>query len=856
MDEPMRPRDGAISREPRPRHQSTATEQEVRNIHKSNLSKKFQCIFEGVAERGNPTLLNDIYTELYIMQGGNGDINYEHEIRQIETASRREGTEETPIKCNDIFKPLPGQDKPIRTVLTTGVAGIGKTVSVQKFILDWAEGKANQDIDFIFPLPFRELNIFKEKELCFVELLRHFAMEVRDVDLSCDDAYKMVFIFDGLDECRLPLDFQSNEKCTDITKKTSVDVLLTNLIKGSLFPSALIWITSRPAAANQIPPEYTDQNTEVRGFNGSQKEEYFRKRICDQSLAKKVILHVKTSRSLYIMCHIPVFCWISATVLERMLTADKNGEIPKTLTEMYTHFLILQTNIKNEKYANGDKTNVEMIFRLGKLAYEQLKKGNLIFYEEDMQECGIDVREASVYSGVCTQIFREEIGLHVGKVYCFVHLSIQEHLAAVYVYLSFINFNRNVLDSSKVAKLHDLHKLAIDKALQSKSGLLDLFLRFLLGLSLESNHNLLGELTAKTQHSRKGFKETVKHIKRKIWLSPSPEKSINLFHCLNELNDHSLVEEIQKYLSSGSPSKSRLNPAQRSALVFILLTSEECLDVFDLRKYDTSDEGLTWLFPVFKESRIALLVQCYLSWKSCATLASVLSSGSSGLRELDLSNNKLNDLGVKSLFHALNSPHCKLEALNYKRVDPDGHPRQYAVAINVPRDQCQKNFNPTGSNFLLGEDANLVKNIIKNETYSVYQGSELIAAGQEQKKGYKRHSESLLLNPPNNSPKTKLLKSKTESCLIFYSFNSPCVRSCLNENVPQNLLKGLDEIKAHSGLKAFVFNQIWGEDAKANLADKFRLVSARVPLCRCDSDNECHSCGGGGNTPIAKACLP
>ncbi|KAK6291379.1 hypothetical protein J4Q44_G00381450, partial [Coregonus suidteri] len=89
---------------------------------KSNLKKKFQFVFEGSLKQGNPTLLNKIYTELYITEGGKWEVNNEHELRQIETTARKQARPETAIKCNDIFKPLTGQDKPIRTVLTKGVA--------------------------------------------------------------------------------------------------------------------------------------------------------------------------------------------------------------------------------------------------------------------------------------------------------------------------------------------------------------------------------------------------------------------------------------------------------------------------------------------------------------------------------------------------------------------------------------------------------------------------------------------------------------------------------------------------------------------------------------------------------------
>nr|WPK86733.1 NLR_family_CARD_domain-containing_3-like protein isoform_X6 [Sebastes schlegelii] len=646
---------------------------------KSKLKDKFQCLFEGVAKAGNPTLLNRIYTELYVTEGESGEVNERHEVRQIEAASRNTASSETTIGCEDIFKPLPGRDEPVRTLVTKGVAGVGKTVLTQKYILDWAEDKANHDVQFVFPFTFRELNLLKAKKYSLVELVHHVFTETKEAGICRFEKFRVVFIFDGLDECQLHLDFHNNEILTDITESTSVEVLLTNLIRGKLLPSAHIWITTRPAAANQIPPECIDMVTEVRGFSDPQKEEYFRRRFGDEEHAGRIISHIEASRSLHIMCHIPVFCWITATVLDRLLKLRERAELPKTLTEMYIHFLVVQTKQGNVKYHssaaaaadpvwNGEVKNT--ILTLGKLAFEQLEKGNLIFYEADLKECGVDIQAAAVHSGLFSEIFRDE--LNQGRVFCFVHLSVQEFLAALYVFLKFINTGIDLLRRQRrfnsvplqrEFNFKHFYQNAVDKALESPNGHLDLFVRFLLGLSLETNQTLLRGLL-KTTGSKQDAKVTlVQYIKKKIIDDPSPERSINLFHCLNELDDRSLVEEIQQYLTSGSFFGSKLSPSQWSALVFILLSSQKDLDVLDLRKFSASEEAFLRLLPVVKASKTALLSGCKLSQKSCEALVSVFSSKTSSLRALDLSNNDLQDTGVMLLSAGLKSPHCRLEIL-------------------------------------------------------------------------------------------------------------------------------------------------------------------------------------------------
>ncbi|XP_044214907.1 NACHT, LRR and PYD domains-containing protein 3-like [Thunnus albacares] len=643
---------------------------------KSSLKTKNENLLEGISAEQWPVPLKEIYTEIYLREGDSGGVNNEHEVRQIEMAFNRQKYSESMIKCEEIFKPLPKQDKPIRTVLTMGIAGIGKTVLTQKFMLDWSEGKANQDIQLLFSVPFRELNLLKNKKQSLMELLCNFSSDPKESGIKDLKIYKVLFILDGLDECRLPLDFEGNERCCDATQAASVDALLTNLIAGNLLPEASLWITTRPAAASCILPAYVDRVTEIRGFNSLQKEQYFHKKIKDENLAKRVIANIRSARSLYIMCHVPVFCWISSIVLGNMFAKAGGGKMPKTLTQMYIHFLAHQTTKKHVKYGEQQELdsqgNNKLIMSLGKLAFQELKKGNLIFYEEDLRDCGIDVKEASVYSGVFTQVFREEFCMQQ-KVFCFVHLSVQEFLAALYVHVMYKVSGENLMISSEqmtqTTPVSELHKAAVDRALESNNGHLDLFLRFLLGLSLESSQALLRDMKIQVETcSSQSHEETIEYIKERISQSPPPEKYINLFHCLNELNDHSLVEEIQSYMQSDQDSvMDECSAAQWAALVFVLLTSPEKPEEIQLRKYCRTDKGLQKLLPAIKASKSAMLNDCNLTADCCKELSSALSSNSNELNHLNLSDNNLQDSGIELLCTGLKSRHCRLKTLRLNR---------------------------------------------------------------------------------------------------------------------------------------------------------------------------------------------
>ncbi|XP_039889494.1 NACHT, LRR and PYD domains-containing protein 12-like [Simochromis diagramma] len=657
----------------------------VKQKLKDHLQEKFTWINEGTSD--SRSRLDSVYTKLYVTQQVQDFGSRPHEILDHFNVPHLQSSfsqvNNKQIDFLNIFKlgrihvqQQPAKEKTVQRVMTKGIAGIGKTFAVQNFALSWAEGKSNQHIDFIFVLPFRELNMLRDADYSLLQLLLHFYPEIKPLEGTQQLVHKQVlFIFDGLDESRFPLDFDGAVRISEIDRRSTVDVLLTNLIQGNLLPRALLWVTSRPAAASQIPSKYIDQMTEVQGFTEQQKESYFRKRFSTANQAEEILSRLRGMISFYFMGHIPVFCWIIAEVFRKGWSDERSRGIT-TMTELYIYYLLIQTQRTRHKYAGksskkrskqkkSQAQNSAMLLNLSKLAFEQLQKGNIIFYEEDLTESGIDVDEASVFCGFCSEILKEERGLYKKKMFSFVHLSFQEFLAALYMHHCILTDNFSTLksflgvDPTDLSFL-DLQKKVVDKALQSEKGQLDLFLCFFLGFSLESNQTVLQGLLPQVKSSSDTTEEMKGYLKNFHVKDIPRERYMNLFLCKFELKEERFQDDIRMYLDSGA----RLSTIDCAVLSTMMQISGEVLEELDLTNSVTPLIGTEKLVQQMKNCKKAVLMNDQLSKGCFDVLLSVLQSADSCLTELSLVYfSNVSDGFPSDLFAGLEGPDCKLETL-------------------------------------------------------------------------------------------------------------------------------------------------------------------------------------------------
>ncbi|GAA6233050.1 protein NLRC3-like isoform X1 [Lates japonicus] len=523
------------------------------------LIRKHQVIREGVVRAGKQHLLDTIYVEPQISTCGYGGVDPSHEFRAQPPSPLQVPGADTFVGVNDLFRLQTADGRPVRTVVTTGIAGIGMSVSVGKFSLDWAEMRANKDLQFVIKLSFRTLWILRNKNLppsqkmSIMEILEYYHPECKDMKYLEEEDCKFLVTMDSFDCYQAPLDWENAPVINDNYTQAHPDVLIVNMIRGTVLRGARIWILGRRAAVSQIPSQFIDAVTEIQGFSDEMKDDYLTRRFSDATLAAKIVSHYKRLPTLRMLARQPFVCWMVATVFERCYRYRGYGEHPPRLTPFYVNILIVQTNRrlqfyygKNEnelKWSNDDKN---LLTKMAKMAFKMLERNISVFFEEDVKECGLKLTEVVVLSGLCTEL--PTAASDGRRAFCFIHFTFQEFMAALYVFTMFRTESKNVLDSGllhmpkiftskcQTKSAAGLVQCALARTFSSQLGYYDMFLRFLCGMLSPDCHDnqLSGYLYRHNAPKVGGLDEVQRLLEQTIRTAPG-DRVENLKECLREM---------------------------------------------------------------------------------------------------------------------------------------------------------------------------------------------------------------------------------------------------------------------------------------------------------------------------------
>ncbi|XP_069426732.1 NLR family CARD domain-containing protein 3 isoform X10 [Ovis canadensis] len=603
-------------------------------------------------------------TSLLLVEGLTDLQLREHDFTQVE-ATRGGWCSAKTIALDRLFLPLSRVSIPPRISITIGVAGVGKTTLVRNFVHLWARGQVGKDFSLVLPLTFRDLNT--HEKLSADRLLRSVFPHAGEAGLASVALSKVLLVLDGLDECKTPLDFSNTVACTDPKKEIQVDHLITNIIRGNLFPEVSVWITSRPGAAGQIPGGLVDRMTEIRGFSEEEiktcLEQMFPE---DPILTGWVLSQVQADRTLYLMCTIPAFCRLVGAALghlHRKRPGPPDAELwpPRTLCELYAWYFRMALGGEGQEKAKASPrieqlahSGRKLVGTLGRLAFHGLVRKKYVFYEPDLKVLGVDL--TLLQTALCGRFLQREETLASAAAYCFTHLSLQEFVAAAY-YCSaskraiFDLFTEGGVSWPRLGFLTHFRSAA-QRAMQAEDGRLDVFLRFLSGLlSPRVNALLAGSLLTQGEHQ--GYRAQVAELLQGC-LRPDVAvcaRAINVLHCLRELQHTELTHSVEEAVASGGLAR-LTSPPHRAALAYLLQVSDICAPEASL-PLCLSPGVLQSLLPQLLYCRNLRLDTNQFQDPVMELLGSVLSGKDCRIQRISLAENQISNKGTKALARSL-----------------------------------------------------------------------------------------------------------------------------------------------------------------------------------------------------------
>ncbi|XP_063735634.1 NLR family CARD domain-containing protein 3-like [Eleginops maclovinus] len=647
------------------------------SAHKTTLLKRteqFKCYSEGAGETSNSASHIEIrYTDLFVTEDDDF-VDNQHEYFDLASRRARIYVHQAcqRIRPCQLLDPQGTSGRPPKRVKVKGIAGIGKSVAVQRLVYEWAIGKNMRDFTCIFDLRFRELNLI-EAPLSLQELLGERFRYLKDAlpELFTSPG-SLLFILDGLDEFKFNLDWNSPDKNIDFRSKVPVSELIVALIKGSLLPEASVILTTRPST--KAPKHFFQRCCVVLGFEEDQVKEYTTKFYKDGKVAKQVYDYILNNDSLFVLSFIPLYCYIICTAMAEFFSSE-NPDVgdsksldlnpPRTVSEVY--FCYLFTAVKHHALRGSAERSTprsevlslakQQLTKLGKLAYENLLQKKIMFSRADLEK--YDVKPADLQSTFLCQIL-QPLKEETVEMFSFFHLTVQEHLASLYCAINLFSQEDLIqaLDfwcfglcppSSTAAPLKNTD-LNIDK-LES----LQMFTRFFFGMLRARLAGQLDGLVVSPMEQGDGiptrlgvwFQEQFKDRKLKN------QASLNLLHCLMEFHTKEATSLAAPAIKKLYLFKMKLSVVDCAAIHYVLQFSPHKLQELNLGYSNIGNRGLKRLWPILHRCESLYLRYNCLDRQAAILESAVLKSNECQVKKLFMCGNNLGPDGVLELWNAL-----------------------------------------------------------------------------------------------------------------------------------------------------------------------------------------------------------
>uniref|UniRef100_A0A8C4UZG9 NLR family CARD domain containing 5 n=1 Tax=Falco tinnunculus TaxID=100819 RepID=A0A8C4UZG9_FALTI len=523
-------------------------------------------------EQTQPLAFNQAFVNLIIQQSKAFRLKEKTDKSREDVAGAPEPEEhvDTAMKMSDLFcNVVPSGTT--KVIFLFGKPGTGKTMLMHRICQKWAEGALPQFL-FTFLFEFRQLNLLKTK-FTLKEFLFDLFLQPEDspdavFQYLLENAWRMLIIFDGLDEFAANMDVSSSSRGGPaLASRMSISELFADLCRGKLLPGCTVLVTSRPKRLPKFLLNTVGLLAEVRGFDREKVEEYVGHYFRQHSFKEQAIAHLKNNTKLLSMCLIPALCNVVCICLEYLLLKHQTSvELPQTMTQFYIKMLLIFINKQQGECAGGEETqlncNKEAILGLCDLALKGLEDKKLVFYVGDIPE---HVKEFASLHGLLTVFEVKTSGACPEVGYAFVHLSLQEFFAALCLMVS------KRVDKNYLKKKFSL-KSKWNLKNEAKTEFMESFHIFLSGLSSKECRTFLMLLAEQDEAWVQDKQDTILQSLKKLAATRlTGPKVIELCHCTFETQDLKVAQHIGSMLSVKYRFKNfRLTPLDVAALVFVI----------------------------------------------------------------------------------------------------------------------------------------------------------------------------------------------------------------------------------------------------------------------------------------------